>query len=112
MSRLQDIVIRNYKQTYPQDKLKDIASKTSIQITRVFRLLNGSEMKLKEYEAFEKAIAPDKTQVQLINQFKYCLNELDPSSIDFLSGQLMHLVQINKFKQEPVSSQYVGMSLN
>ena len=49
---LQHEVLERYLEVYRKPTLKFISENTGIQITRVFRLLNGSEMKLHEYQAF------------------------------------------------------------
>lgn len=53
---LQSKVIEKYKETYPHDTLREIAKRTGIQLTRVFRLFNGNAMKLEEYETFTHII--------------------------------------------------------
>lgn len=53
---LQNKTIQRYRLFYPQETLRQVSSRTGIQITRVFRLFNGKPMKLKEFEAFEKAV--------------------------------------------------------
>ena len=50
---LQEQIIKNYYETFGREKtLKEISNHLGIQITRVFRILNGYEMKLTEYEKF------------------------------------------------------------
>ena len=53
---LQDKTIQRYRLFFPQETLRQISERTGIQITRVFRLLNGKPMKLGEFEAFEGAV--------------------------------------------------------
>jgi hypothetical protein len=53
---LQKKVIGNYLGLSNRPTLKQISLETKIQQTRVFRILNGSEMKLYEYEIFKKLI--------------------------------------------------------
>ena len=51
---LQQQVINNYFEIFGKEKtLKEISGHLGIQITRVFRILNGYEMKLTEYEKFK-----------------------------------------------------------
>jgi len=56
MSTLEKEVIRRYRQVFPHDTLKVISQKTGIQITRVFRIMNGKPMKVKELEIFENIL--------------------------------------------------------
>lgn len=62
---LQKSIIADFKQTYPEVTLKKASELLGIQITRVFRLLNGHEMKLKEYEKFQSLLGQTKYQDQL-----------------------------------------------
>jgi hypothetical protein len=53
---LQNKTIQRYRQFLPQETLREVSSRTGIQITRVFRLFNGKAMKVGELEAFEAVI--------------------------------------------------------
>ena len=52
----QNYILNQYKSLYPNSTLRSISERTNIQQTRVFRILNGQEMKLSEYESFKSAI--------------------------------------------------------
>ncbi len=54
--KLQEKILREFQQTFPNETLRNISELTGIQLTRVFRLMNGSAMKLDEYESFLAAI--------------------------------------------------------
>jgi hypothetical protein len=81
MNKLQQRIILQYKELYPQDTLKEISLKTNIQITRVFRLFNGSEMKLKEYESFETAIDEKINNNDFYHKAKECSLILSPQKL-------------------------------
>ncbi len=49
-------IINEYQALYPHHTLRKMSEQTGIQMTRIFRVINGQEMKLSEYEAFRKAI--------------------------------------------------------
>ena len=53
---LQKRTINTYRQLFPNETLREISLKTGIQITRVFRLMNGKTMKVSELEAFDLLI--------------------------------------------------------
>ena len=53
---LQKNVLNRYLELKGKPTLKEISKDTGIQITRVFRILNGSEMKLKEYGIFKEKV--------------------------------------------------------
>ncbi len=84
MSKLQHAIISSYKEKYPTDKLRHISEKTSIQITRVFRILNGSEMKISEYEAFENCLEMDQKHTDILEDLKSILSEVSHDKKSFL----------------------------
>lgn len=53
---LQQKTINRYRQFFPNDTLRETSKRTGIQMTRVFRLFNGMNMKVKELEVFEQVI--------------------------------------------------------
>lgn len=57
MSHLQEKILKDYRSVFPDDSLTKISDKTQIQITRVFRIFNGAEMKLKEFESFQNVLS-------------------------------------------------------
>ena len=73
MSALQTAIIQSYKQKFPNHKLRHISEQTSIQITRVFRILNGSEMKISEYEAFQKCLNHNEQHLKTMDKLKFVL---------------------------------------
>ena len=56
MVRLQGLILKKYTEVHNNPTLKFISEDTGIQITRVFRIINGHEMKISEYERFESSI--------------------------------------------------------
>ena len=59
--QLQKLTIARYQVMYPEDSLREISKKTGIQLTRLFRIMNGSEMRISEYEQFEKVFNTNTT---------------------------------------------------
>ena len=56
---LQLKVLDHYLDLFGRDQtLKQISSHLGIQVTRVFRIFNGYEMKITEFEKFQKALKP------------------------------------------------------
>ena len=47
-------VIAKYFKRRGEKPLREISNETGIQMTRVFRILNGQEMKLSEYLCFKE----------------------------------------------------------
>ena len=64
MNELQKNVITSYMKKNFNPTLKKISKETGIQITRVFRILNGSEMKISELEKFSVAITDKQIEVE------------------------------------------------
>lgn len=66
----QDKVLNNYQSLFPGAKLRETAEQTGIQLTRVFRIFNGAEMKISEFEAFETVLNEYSHNSSLTNIFK------------------------------------------
>lgn len=101
---LQQSILNRYRSANPTDTLKEISKKTGIQLTRVFRLMNGSEMKLKEYEAFEQALIQEQRGINTIDfleKSKNCLLTLPPKTLQLLNIEMNHLLKIHQFKNKP-----------
>jgi hypothetical protein len=53
---LQKTILNQYMLLNEKPTLKKISEDTGIQLTRVFRILNGSTMKLSEYQVFNRRV--------------------------------------------------------
>lgn len=62
---LQKSTIAEFKRVYPTITLKKASEVLGIQITRVFRLFNGHEMRLNEYEKFQKVLGEENANNQV-----------------------------------------------
>lgn len=79
---LQKKILQDYKTLYPNESLRETSSRTAIQLTRVFRLFNGSAMKLAEYEAFHRLIEQvDLERPELISLIKECEVKLSDKAL-------------------------------
>lgn len=98
---LQEIVIKRYFDHFPKQSLREISQNTNIQITRVFRLLNGSPMKLSEYESFENAIHKKELHITSSDQFlslsKQCLRYLSEAKIAELMHEMNQSLKMRQF---------------
>lgn len=101
---LQKVILSQYKENYPQDKLKEISARTNIQITRVFRILNGAEMKLTEYESFRSAINTDYEADELVLLAKKSLLLLSKEKRETFISQFKHSIKINNYQSLACSS--------
>jgi hypothetical protein len=52
----QSEIIKNYKKAYPNDKLREVSKRTGINLTRVYRIFQGKEMSMGEFEIFNKLV--------------------------------------------------------
>ena len=57
MPEIQEQLLKRYQNLMNDPTLREIAADTGIQLTRIFRLFNGSEMRLKEYLLFKNRVA-------------------------------------------------------
>ncbi len=111
---LQKIIIKRYKEAFPQNTLKNIAEETGIQQTRVFRIFNGYEMKISEFQKFEDAI--NKRSRYNISQFRIsklvdqCLRELSHSKLLKISENLEHNLHIERLKRR-IENSYLSVQV-
>ncbi|MEX0798835.1 MAG: hypothetical protein WEB87_02765 [Bacteriovoracaceae bacterium] len=96
----QNSIINKYKKAFPGRTLKVISQETGIQMTRVFRLFNGAEMKLKEYEAFEaslrKGSLSDST-FSLMEKFQKFIDTASDTELSLLEIEFNHMLKIENF---------------
>lgn len=60
--KLQEEILNQFNRQFPNATLKEVSKKTGIQITRVFRIINGYEMKISEYEKFHQLLLNDQNK--------------------------------------------------
>ena len=112
MTKLQLNILKRYKEAFPKDRLKDYSFKTKIQITRVHRILNGSAMKLCEYEAFENAINQNQsTTNELISTSIQCIQNLKDSKIKSFILQMNYALKIESLKLQESFNPYTNFNL-
>lgn len=68
MSELQQTILKKYFELHGKQPIRKLAKDTGIQSTRVFRIMNGSEMKIGEYEKF-KSLLNEKNENQIDSYF-------------------------------------------
>lgn len=96
----QDSIIRRFRSAFPDKTLRAISEETGIQQTRVFRVFNGAEMKLKEYEAFEKVLSKKSLEAprfELLRKFQKCVSTLGEKEIALIELELNHLLKVDRF---------------
>ncbi len=91
-TKLQDKILTDYKRVYPNQTIREMSIVTQINPSRVFRLLNGYEMKLKEYECIEKAILERESEKNSFSDYfslsKVCFEKLSTRKIERLIEEM------------------------
>jgi hypothetical protein len=109
---LQIRIIEQYKKVYPNQTLREISLTTGIQLTRIFRILNGSAMKLSEFEKFQEALDSRSTlktkEAYLIKKIKDVFMSFDEREIDKISdfiNRQFHWKSLMSEMEPPVNHQ-------
>ncbi len=100
---LQKTIIQNYLDLIGTKKtLKEMSEDLGINITRVFRLLQGHQMKLSEYEKFKKFISMnDKSSHDLVRLSELCVDRLSRSSLKNIEILLQRKLSLWELVQKP-----------
>ena len=97
---LQKIVMNQYMLLNGKPTLKKISEDTGIQLTRVFRLFNGSTMKLSEYQIFSKKVKEKMGLTDGLEAIAFeCSLRLSPEAIKDLEVFLKRKIEIWKLTQ-------------
>ena len=79
---LQKMVLSQYMLLNKKPTFKKTAADTGIQITRVFRLFNGSTMKLSEYQTFQRKVKEKMGLTDSLEEIAFnCSLNLSPEAI-------------------------------
>lgn len=74
-------ILEQFNNLYGRPTYEGMAKITGIQITRCFRIMNGSELKLKEYLIFKKLINDKVASESLLALAESCLISLNESAL-------------------------------
>ena len=97
---LQMWVIDKYIRTTGFKTLKEISKDTGIQLTRVFRILHGKEMKLKEFEIFQKKSLFNLDQtLKIVSLANECAFKLDEKKILDITNFMKRTIKISELKK-------------
>lgn len=94
---LQHKIFQRYYSAVPKLTYRQISKETGIQITRVFRIVNGSKMKLEEYQAVEQAInrhVEPTDYFEFLQLAKNCAEVLSSEALAELKGHLTRKVSL------------------
>lgn len=97
---LQMTILKQYTLLYGKPTLKKISEDTGIQLTRVFRLFNGSTMKLSEYQIFNKKVKEKMGLTDGLESIAFeCSLRLSPEAILDLEIYLKRKIEVWKLAQ-------------
>ena len=97
---LQVWIIDKYIRSTGFKTLKEISKDTGIQLTRVFRILHGKEMKLKEFEIFQKKsfFNLDKS-LKIVSLANECAFKLDEKNILEITNIMKRNIKVSELKK-------------
>jgi len=97
---LQKTILNQYMLLNGKPTLKKISADTGIQLTRVFRILNGSTMKLSEYQIFNKKVKEKMGLTEGLEAIAFeCSMRLSPEAIKDLEVFLKRKIETWKLAQ-------------
>jgi hypothetical protein len=97
---LQITILNQYILLNGKPTLKKISEDTGIQLTRVFRILNGSTMKLSEYQVFSKKVKEKMGLTEGLETIAFeCSLKLSPEAIKDLEVFLKRKIETWKLAQ-------------
>lgn len=97
---LQKTILSQYVLLNGEPTLKRITADTGIQITRVFRLFNGSTMKLSEYQIFQQKVKEKMGLTSTLEELAFnCSLKLSPEAIKDIEIYLKRKIEVWKIKQ-------------
>lgn len=96
----QKSILDEYLKGFKKPTLKLISEDTGIQLTRVFRILNGAVMHLNEFEIFYTKVQKNKTQSgSLHNLMLECQLNLSADTLEDLEQVLRKKIQLAKMQK-------------
>jgi hypothetical protein len=100
---LQQKTLMRYRYYFPHETLREIAFKTNINFTRVFRLYNGLAMRLEEFEIFSKFIEEKESSNPKSLKVKKVFEELIPSLTDQELDEWIEIFHRRLYRQKLIS---------
>ncbi len=114
MSSLQKIVWDKYHQLYPNQTLKEISETTGLNLTRIFRIRQGQEMKLCEYETIQNIIQKSltsKKENQLNQIFQDCINNLSQKNMIEIEAKMKSLLRFHFLKSSHINETNINKNI-
>lgn len=96
---LQKTILEQYMLLNQKPTLRKISVDTGIQLSRVFRLFNGSVMKLSEYQIFQHKVKEKMGLTDTLEEMAFdCSLKLSPEAIKEIEIYLKRKMEIWKIK--------------
>lgn len=106
---MQQRTLDRYRKFYPNDTLRQTSQRTGIQMTRIFRLYNGMNMKVQELEKFENAINQKLKENPSFSQFQKTFELASAVLTNEEISSLTHIIS-RKIKNKSYSRSYYKSS--
>jgi hypothetical protein len=98
---LQNEILNRYLKTKKKMTLKLMAEDTGIQFTRCFRILNGSRMKLEEYEILKLKIYKDLGLTNSLESLALeCSKKLNSNCLQEIENLMIRKLKIQRLKNK------------
>ena len=98
MTKTQKKLISTYRSIFPKETYKTTALRTQIQQTRLFRIFNGAEIKLSEFEILNQLIKESahtsNSEFQKISE--ECSLELSLGNLNDLKMEMIYLLNLHR----------------
>ena len=96
---LQKKILHQYLTLNDSPTLREMSSATGIQMTRIFRLLSGSPMKLSEYEIFKSLIQKSQSGADLESLFLNCCLTLSKENMNEIEQLMLRKLEMNRLRK-------------
>jgi hypothetical protein len=102
---VQDKLLDTYMSLLEKPTIRELSKDSGIQNTRLFRIMNGSEMKLSEYLIIKNRVASlsNKT-VNLLEDASNCENILSTHGIDQLSTYMRRKIKLSNIVNNKIAA--------
>lgn len=103
-TEIQNKLLKTYMALLEKGTIREMASDCEIQSTRIFRLMNGHEMKLSEYlKIQQRVISLSSKKSELIEDAFLCENALSSYGINEISKVMKRKVRLSKLINKSTS---------
>ncbi len=112
---LQKKILQQYTSLKSNPTLKEISADTGIQVTRIFRIMNGAMLHLNEYEIFYQRVLDLKQSRSANNLWDECLVQLSPetlSEFEMTFKKKLWLKKLENLGDEALNQETVNLQIS